>query len=149
MQVTLPRSGKKADLRDFVPHRVVVDANEALYKGVQIKSHAMSPTKEELQEEFGVEVIASLDSVDGEAYEKKLALLKEEFLRRKVEMDGMTLGNVQEANIRKVAGITQKLDGIEATRDAVEDLPHDDFAFLLTKYEEIFAGNDQKKSSAA
>ena len=148
MQVTLPHSGKTVVLRDFVPHKVVVHANEALYKGVQIKSHAMSPTKEELQQEFGIKAIQELNEMEGDAYEKRLAELKESFLRRKVEMEGMTLGNVEEANIRKVSGIVEKIDDTPATRELVEELPHDDFGFLLAKYEEIFAGEDQKKSSA-
>lgn len=148
MNVLLPVSGSAVVLRDFVPHKVVLAYNDAMYKGVQIKSSAVSATKEELGQEFGLTTLQELEELPPGPYEKKLAELREEYLRRQMDVEGLTLGNVQEANVRKVAGMVVQIGGVAATREAVEDLPTEDVEFLLERIEEISDAARQKKASA-
>jgi hypothetical protein len=148
MQVNLPIIGKSAILRDFIPHRVVLAYNEAMYKGVKIKQSAVSATKEELLQEFGPETIRSLDELPASEYDKKFAELREDYLRRHMEMEGMELGNVQEANLRKLEGMVLEIGGEPATRQTIEDLPTEDVETLIEAVEGIAAETRKKKASA-
>jgi hypothetical protein len=145
MQFNLPTSGLSATIRDFLPHKVVASYNEAMYRGVKIKPGTVSATKEELLKEFGPETIRSLDQLTDNEYDKRLAELREDYLRRNMEMEGMTLGNVEEANMRKVVGMLTDLGGKPATRDDVDELPHQDFETILEKIEGVADAASKKK----
>lgn len=146
MQVTLPISKSAVQLRDFIPHKVVLAFNEAMFKGVQISSAVMNPTKEEMLAEFGADVMRQADELDEPAHSKRLAELREQYVGRKMEMKGMTLGNAQEANLLRVVGMVQTINGAASTREAIEELPHDDVLFLLAEIEKISEMQEAKKA---
>lgn len=148
MRFHLPIFGQDAEIRDFIPHKVVVAYNEAMYRGVQIKSTAVTATKEELLKEFGPETIAALDAMPPAEYEAKFSELRQEYLRRSMDLQGMTMGNVEEANMRKVVGMVLTIAGKQVTRETIEELPHEDFELILEKVQEVADASSKKKASA-
>lgn len=120
-----------------------------MLEGVDIGSQVLGCTKEELVQEFGPDRMKEVDALPDSEHKKQMQMLREEFMRRRMNVRGLSLKNAEEANLRRVEGMVLEVDGKTDIniRQWANDLRESDFQFLLERILEL--ENDPKESGSS
>jgi hypothetical protein len=145
VKFTLPLTEQEVEIRDFMPHGVNAKVQEAMFSGVNIGSQVISPSKEDLLNEFGADVMKELDSLPEPEYKKRLDSLRVDFVRRNMKLDGIGIRNAENANAARIEGMVLLVDGKKPESGWADELPEADYQTLLSEIGKVENVEGKKK----
>ncbi len=147
MEITLPYSGKKVVLKEYIPHGIASKFQQTMFRGVKTNLGALNPDKADLIEAYGEKRIKEIDKLPGNEYESALRKLKSEYVTKQMELDDAGLSNMEEANMVKILGMVIQLDGKEPKKEDIEELAEPDYHAIVEAILEIENRPLESKSS--
>lgn len=137
MQFTLPVTRKTVVLKDYLPHGVYAKVQAALTKNITLDSSVINPTKEQIYLDLDKEEIKRLDSLPPQQYEKDMKILKEEYVKRHINIGDINLQSAEEVNMIRAEGMILTINGQKPNREMLDDLPQPDFEEILNRITSI------------
>jgi len=138
MQFSLPYSEEKVEIRDFIPHKVAKEVNAAMYKGITVSQLSVSATKQELINEFGPKVMEEVDKLSVDEYKKKMEELKQDLIKSRMSLEGLSLANIESGNMVKVCGMVTKVGDDNAPSQKVfDEMAQQDYDCILENISKI------------
>ncbi len=120
-----------------MPHSLAAKVNEAMFRGVKLAPSTKEPTRLELEEEFGTDELEKIDELPPMEGIERIKELKQRYPKENTQIDGLSMENIEAANLCKVEGMLVTLDGKAPTREAVGALPEEDFQYVLGQIEAL------------